>query len=1035
DFDTTLYQDVVGTSADWNTADGELKLFPFAPTLVGSYGPVANAISVVVSGDLAFLAGGIDGLVILDITDPANPVLLGTYDTAGVTQSVVVSGDYAFVADADPGMLVIDISDPTSPGLLGTYNPPGSVTDVAVAGDVAFVATLSMLRVVDIGDPTNPTEIGAFNPAGFAFGVFVAGNHAFLAEGSDGLEILDISNPAVPTLVGSYVTPGLARSVVVAGEHAFVTTGSSGLHVIDVRDPANPMLAGSYDTPGSSSGLFVDGDRLFVGDGASGLQVFDIIDPALPTLMATYDTPDLAQDVVVAGEHAFVADRTGLQVLRVREPWAPIFVGFQPTSDTPRDVFVSGDLAFVAATFGGLEVSDISDPAAPALLGSVSLLGDAQGVFVDGECAFVAAGTSGLHMVDVSDPANPFLLGTYDTPGVAEDAFVSGDLAFVADGQSGVQVLDVSVPATPVLLGNYDTPGSCHGIFASGDYVFVTDAALGLLVLDVSDPAHPAFAGNEMTIFAVDVFVSGDHAFVADGPGGLQVLDVSDPASPALLGTYNSPGIATGVRVAGDYAFLAESNGTGGLFVVDISDPTLPTLVGSYTLFGGAEHAVLAGDHVFAANQNGFGLVAYRVFQSDVVTDANVGQSLAVDDANDAIVRARLSTTQTAFVSWEVSANGGVNWQNIGPSGSWISFTSPGSDLRWRSTLNWTPTAAPPSVQGLQIEWLNDFARVTAVTDIPDDQGLQVRVEWARSGHDFLEDPTQIVEYAVYRRVDPALRTPSRGISQPGIRNASVAGQQHAQRMMAAGWDFLMTVPVRVEDDYAVVVPTLADSSIAGGQHFTTFMVSALTATPGVFFDSPPDSGYSVDNLAPSVPINLNLAGGVLSWDAASDPDFDYHTVYGSAAQTLDETATQLGYTVDVVFDVSTTPFAYYHVTTSDAAGNESPPATLGNAVTGALGTFAVPTRFGMATPRPNPFRGATTIRFEVPRDEYVRIGVYDTMGRHVRTVGNGHRAAGRHEVLWDGADDGGSRVGSGVYFVRIEAGAFRAARRVVVLR
>jgi hypothetical protein len=61
-FTTTVYKDAVNTTADWNTGDGELKLFPFTPTLVGNYSPIANANDVAIAGDMAFVAGGLYGL-------------------------------------------------------------------------------------------------------------------------------------------------------------------------------------------------------------------------------------------------------------------------------------------------------------------------------------------------------------------------------------------------------------------------------------------------------------------------------------------------------------------------------------------------------------------------------------------------------------------------------------------------------------------------------------------------------------------------------------------------------------------------------------------------------------------------------------------------------------------------------------------------------------------------------------------------------------------------------------------------------------
>jgi hypothetical protein len=69
----------------------------------------------------------------------------------------------------------------------------------------------------------------------------------------------------------------------------------------------------------------------------------------------------------------------------------------------------------------------------------------------------------------------------------------------------------------------------------------------------------------------------------------------------------------------------------------------------------------------------------------------------------------------------------------------------------------------------------------------------------------------------------------------------------------------------------------------------------------------------------------------------------------------------------------------------------------------------------------PNPFNPSTTLQFSLSRDSQVRLTVHDLKGRAVRTLVAGDRPAGDHSVVWDGRDDGGEAVGSGVYFVRVE--------------
>jgi flagellar hook assembly protein FlgD len=83
----------------------------------------------------------------------------------------------------------------------------------------------------------------------------------------------------------------------------------------------------------------------------------------------------------------------------------------------------------------------------------------------------------------------------------------------------------------------------------------------------------------------------------------------------------------------------------------------------------------------------------------------------------------------------------------------------------------------------------------------------------------------------------------------------------------------------------------------------------------------------------------------------------------------------------------------------------------------------------------PNPFNPGTTIRFELPQDEQVSIRIFDVRGRVVRTLVQGRRPAGYNEVTWNGVDESGRRVASGVYWCRLEMPGVVQTRAMVLAR
>jgi DNA-binding beta-propeller fold protein YncE len=90
---------------------------------------------------------------------------------------------------------------------------------------------------------------------------------------------------------------------------------------------------------------------------------------------------------------------------------------------------------------------------------------------------------------------------------------------------------------------------------------------------------------------------------------------------------------------------------------------------------------------------------------------------------------------------------------------------------------------------------------------------------------------------------------------------------------------------------------------------------------------------------------------------------------------------------------------------------------------------------FGLEQNTPNPFNPTTTIRFSIARDSPVRLVVYDVGGRRVRTLIDGNRRADIYKEVWDGTNDAGQQVATGVYFYRLTAGKFVQTKKMLLLK
>ena len=104
------------------------------------------------------------------------------------------------------------------------------------------------------------------------------------------------------------------------------------------------------------------------------------------------------------------------------------------------------------------------------------------------------------------------------------------------------------------------------------------------------------------------------------------------------------------------------------------------------------------------------------------------------------------------------------------------------------------------------------------------------------------------------------------------------------------------------------------------------------------------------------------------------------------------------------------------------------------------LVAYEIPTKTELLQNFPNPFNPETWIPYRLAKDSSVTLTIYDTTGRIVRTIQGGHKPAAVYEskdkaIYWDGRNDKGERIASGVYFYTLTANDFTATRRLLILK
>jgi hypothetical protein len=253
-------------------------------------------------------------------------------------------------------------------------------------------------------------------------------------------------------------------------------------------------------------------------------------------------------------------------------------------------------------------------------------------------------------------------------------------------------------------------------------------------------------------------------------------------------------------------------------------------------------------------------------------------------------------------------------------------------------------------------------------------------------------------------------------------------------------WEFVATTPaVHFPSGYSLIAPTEQDS-VAAGNPPTAFTVVGRNSNYSMYWASQPDSGYSVDDLAPAAPAPFvaSYNGGTtrLRWEANIEPDFaDYRLYRGATAGFVPSLDNRIAVLADLAFDDVGPAGSWYKLSATDLHGNESAFAVL--APSGIVGAapMRLPTRVALLTPSPSPAQRPVTLGFQLPQAANVQLAVYDASGRRVRVLASGERGAGEHRLEWDLRDDRGARASAGLYFVRLDASGERLSKRFVTLR
>ncbi|MBU0509945.1 T9SS type A sorting domain-containing protein [bacterium] len=281
---------------------------PAAPVEISSFGRHGVLRRTALNGTLGYLADSwAGGLRTFDFGDPTNVLELGVAaETLAYYSSYDVGGrgDYAYVAGGRDGLVIFDVSDPANPESLSCIctQPINRMEAwrINVAGDYAYVLGDS-IRVYSLWNPAEPEIAGAIAGIGLAH---VTANGYLYNGGGRWLRVFSLADPAAPQFVGSFELPFYFTADIedfaVSGNYLYVAYYGGGLRILDVGDPAHLI---EVNVVWESTWRVAAAGNTLITHGENGLRAWDITDPLDLSLIGHYETEEWLQQITIVGPY------------------------------------------------------------------------------------------------------------------------------------------------------------------------------------------------------------------------------------------------------------------------------------------------------------------------------------------------------------------------------------------------------------------------------------------------------------------------------------------------------------------------------------------------------------------------------------------------------------------------------------------------------------------------------------------------------------------------------------------------------------
>ncbi|NHJ39062.1 MAG: hypothetical protein FK731_03445 [Asgard group archaeon] len=348
---------------------------PFLPTITTIVDEIWAPSNLVIKDNFLFISIAYTSeIAVYYIIDVYNPERYTRYNFGGVSLNICGNKNLVYIANGINGTQIIDVSDSNNPILKGSYFDNNTAYLLEVSNSILYILSYDSfdfnyncsLKIVDVSDPTKPKFISEYqsdNPNAYCCDLEIYDEKAILAIGAGGLEIIDISDNLNPILLGTYSDVVINRIEVKNGYvYAAIDEFEVDFAIFDITNPSNIQLISSLqlEIGQRSNELAIENDIVYLlcENGIDkSIKIINVENLETPIIKSsTQLNLEFIFSLEVMNDYLYLACILGLVVLKKTSFNELIYVDCSKEPFASNDLFVNKGFVYMASAWDGLTI-------------------------------------------------------------------------------------------------------------------------------------------------------------------------------------------------------------------------------------------------------------------------------------------------------------------------------------------------------------------------------------------------------------------------------------------------------------------------------------------------------------------------------------------------------------------------------------------------------------------------------------------------------------------------------------------------------